>query len=65
MLASDVAGAGVSEGKRVLLEDHLLRGFPPIAPGLQLLQFQASGQDTLSTIQEVSIMALVLVLDSV
>ena len=44
----------MAENKWPLLEDHLLRGFPPITPSLQALQFGALGDEPLSAIQEVS-----------
>lgn len=53
---SDVAGPAVGgEGKWPLLEDHILRGFPPIVPALQAIQFGGSEtHDALSKIQEVT-----------
>ena len=43
------------EGRRPLLEDQLLRGFPPIVPALQEIQFGGSkAHGFLSTVQEVT-----------
>ena len=47
----DIAGLAVAEEKRPLVEDLILREFPPIAPALQALQFERS--EPLSAIQEV------------
>ena len=51
-MPADIAGLVVAEENRPLVEDLLLREFPPIAPALQSLQFE--GTEQLSAIQEVA-----------
>lgn len=55
-VCSDVAGFTMSECKWPLLEDLILREFPPIAPALHSVCF--GGDETLSVIQEVPIDAI-------
>lgn len=48
---SDTTGTAMGEANYPLLEDLLLREFPPILPALQAMQYGAEA--TLSAMQEV------------